>query len=459
MSEVEAMPFETTDILFWDPLLELIDEGRVIPVVGSDLLVGSSGSNLYRDMGVRLAARLGQQDLALPQGHELNEAACRHLARGGNLREIYPALKIVAGQILKDYPIPEVLLQLARIKPLKLFVTTTFDPLLTRALNQERAGGRPETQTIAYAPNDAKDLPREWKLHQVPAFVYQLLGTLSAEPSYVVTEEDVIEFFHALQSETRRPPILFDELKKQSLLVLGVRFNSWVARFFMRMSKGEPLSVHGTPNYLADSASTTDDLVVFLRTFSRGTKVYTGGGGVEFVRELYERWSARVPAGAEAEALSATSKQPGAVFLSYASEDRDVVEKIKNRLEAEGMDVFFDKDQLEGGDEWDKKLRRNIRHCSLFLPVISRNTLTREKRYFRIEWNDAIEIERMTPPGEAFLFPIVIDTTSPTEGNLPARFHELQSVSAPGGELSPELIARIKQLYRKHQLAVSAGTV
>ena len=80
--------------------------------------------------------------------------------------------------------------------------------------------------------------------------------------------------------------------------------------------------------------------------------------------------------------------------------------------------------------------RRNIRQCSLFVAIISRNTLTCEKRYFRVEWNYAIEIERMTPPGEAFLLPIVIDATPMTEENLPARFHEIQSLSAAGGEAS-----------------------
>jgi len=55
------------------------------------------------------------------------------------------------------------------------------------------------------------------------------------------------------------------------------------------------------------------------------------------------------------------------------------------------------------------------------------------------------------------VLPIVIDDTSATEQNLPARFHEVQSVSAPGGDTPPELVGRIKQLYRKHQLALSAG--
>jgi hypothetical protein len=456
MDDGAAKPLEMTDILFWDPLLELIEEGRVIPVVGRDLLVGANGNTLYAEVAARLAARLG-----LPfqpsSGDELNEVAYRHLAGGGSLRELYPTVKIVAGQVLKGFPIPEILRQLARIRPLKLFVSTTFDPLLAHALNQERATGRAETQTIAYAPNEVKDLPRDWKLDHVPGYVYHLLGALSAEPNYVVTQEDTIEFFCSLQSETRRPPLLFDELKKQSLLILGNRFGDWVSRFFMRMSKGEPLSVPGKPDYLADSASADDNLVLFLRLFSRGTKVYTSGNAVQFVEELYRRWSARSGDDDVAQQPPAGQKPPGAVFLSYASEDWKAAEKLKKLLEAEGMEVFFDKDRLEGGDEWEKKIRRNIRQCSLFVPLISRNALTRERRYFRVEWNDAIEIEKMTPPGEVFLLPIVIDDTEPQHESLPARFHQVQSVSALGGDATAELIARIKQLYRKHQLALSAG--
>lgn len=459
MLEVELKAGEAADFLFWDPLLELIDEGRVIPVIGCDLLTGNDGSNLYRELAARLALRLGQQNLTFPDGEELNEVAYRHLANGGQLREIYPALKIVAGQFLKEYPIPEVLLQLARIKPFKLFVSTTFDPLLIRALNQERACGRAETQSIAYAPNDPRDLPPDWKSGRGAGFVYQLLGTLSAEPAYVVTQEDIVEFVSALQSETRRPLVLFDELKRKSLLVLGDRFNGWVLRFFMRMTKGEPLSAPGKPDYLADNACRDDNLTIFLRTFSRGTKVYTGGNAVDFVGELYKRWSARSRENSGDNAPPEESKSPGAIFLSYASEDRDAVIKIKESLEAEGMNVYFDKASLEEGDEYDKKLHRAIHQCSLFLPIISRNTLKKEKRYFRIEWNEAIQIEKMTPFGEVFLLPIIIDDTRLDDENLPARFQDfhMKPTSAPGGNVSPEFVARVKQLYRTCQLEMSRG--
>ena len=45
-----------------------------------------------------------------------------------------------------------------------------------------------------------------------------------------------------------------------------------------------------------------------------------------------------------------------AVFLSYASQDAEVVQRIANVLRAAGVEVWFDKDELTGGDAWDAKI-------------------------------------------------------------------------------------------------------
>jgi hypothetical protein len=42
-----------------------------------------------------------------------------------------------------------------------------------------------------------------------------------------------------------------------------------------------------------------------------------------------------------------------------------------------GVEVWFDQAELRGGDEWDAKIRKQIRECALFVPVISANTQAR----------------------------------------------------------------------------------
>ena len=79
--------------------------------------------------------------------------------------------------ILRDanFAPPLALRQLAQITDFDLFVTTTFDPLLEQAINDERFGGAQSTEVIAYAPNRVADLPTERDRLQRPV-VYHLLG-------------------------------------------------------------------------------------------------------------------------------------------------------------------------------------------------------------------------------------------------------------------------------------------
>jgi hypothetical protein len=83
---------------------------------------------------------------------------------------------------------------------------------------------------------------------------------------------------------------------------------------------------------------------------------------------------------------SKPSTTPGAVFLSYASEDAAAAERIATALRAAGIEVWFDKSELRGGDAWDRQIRKQIRDCALFIPVISEKTQARLEGYFRLEW-------------------------------------------------------------------------
>jgi hypothetical protein len=394
----------------------------------------------------------------LPEGAELNEVACRFLAQSNQVEDIYPALKAVASKV-EALPVPEPLLQLADIRPLQLFVTTTFDSFMTRALNQKRFGGNTRTGVFAHSPSEVQDLPGDLKSLDFPV-VYHLLGKISSTPAYAVTQEDTVEFFYSLQSGTRQPPLLFDELNRQSLLILGSRFSGWLARFFMRMSKRQRLSVGGKSDYIVDAEVSSDgNQVLFLKNFSKATKVYRSGGVIEFVSELHRRWMERHPDSSiqARDSLSgvrtATEVEPGAVFLSYASGDSEAVEKLKAALEAAGVDVFFDREQLQPGNDWEAKLRRNIHQCSLFLPVISRQTLTPDRRFFRVEWNLALEEAQKASfsDEEAFLLPVVIDDTRIDDPAIPTKFRATQWKSVPSGQPTPDFITRVQQLYRKYQ--------
>jgi tetratricopeptide (TPR) repeat protein len=129
----------------------------------------------------------------------------------------------------------------------------------------------------------------------------------------------------------------------------------------------------------------------------------------------------------------------GAVFLSYASQDAEAAQRITDAMRAAGVEVWFDQSELRGGDAWDQNIRRQIRECALFVPVISANTNARAEGYFRLEWKLAVDRSHLMADDEPFLFPIAIDAVPEREARVPDRFREVQWMRL--GKDSPEAIA------------------
>ena len=135
-----------------------------------------------------------------------------------------------------------------------------------------------------------------------------------------------------------------------------------------------------------------------------------------------------------------------AVFLSYASQDAEAAQKICEALRAAGIEVFLDQSELRGGDTWDQKIRREIRDCELFVPVISVNTASRLEGYFRLEWKLAVDRSHLMAAEKPFLVPVVIDATQQSNAHVPDRFREVQWTRLPGGDTSRtfvELVCRL----------------
>ncbi len=135
-----------------------------------------------------------------------------------------------------------------------------------------------------------------------------------------------------------------------------------------------------------------------------------------------------------------------AVFLSYASQDAGIARRICDALRAVGLDVWFDQSALRGGDAWDASIRRQIKECALFVPIISANTQAREEGYFRREWNLAVSRTLDMADDKAFLLPVVIDATLDVGARVPEKFREVQWTHLPGGEAAAVFAERVQRL-------------
>jgi TolB-like protein/Tfp pilus assembly protein PilF len=139
-----------------------------------------------------------------------------------------------------------------------------------------------------------------------------------------------------------------------------------------------------------------------------------------------------------------------AVFISYASEDAEAAQRICEALSAAGIEVWFDKSELRGGDAWDQSIRKQIRTCALFLPIISHTTHDRREGYFRLEWKLAIDRCHLMDANLAFLLPVVIDDTRDDDERMPERFREVQWTRLPGGKTHPDFVEHVQRLLSRN---------
>ncbi len=134
------------------------------------------------------------------------------------------------------------------------------------------------------------------------------------------------------------------------------------------------------------------------------------------------------------------------IFLSYASQDAAAAARIGEALRAAGLEVWFDQSELRGGDAWDQLIRRRIRECRLFVPVISAHTQSRLEGYFRLEWRLAVERSHLMADGRTFIVPVTIDAIEERQAEVPEAFRAVQWTHLPGAVATPAFVSRVAHL-------------
>ena len=452
----------SNDLKQWSKLLQAIAKGVVIPIIGRDLLrieIDGRDQLLYEYLAAQLTAQLEvecEPSCSIDQVVAAYLNASRRNSRDDvNLKafEILNQLRDAKGQI----PVPESLCKLRAIEPLRLFVSTTVDSLLANAL------GSPVDHVFAYSPNSTLvDIPRDYSRspHRV---VFHLFGRISGIPDSALIDEETLEFIWKLHEESMsvRLANLFDELRTKRLLLIGNAHPDWLARFFVRLARRDRLySGNDAREFIADKVTVVDaHLRDFLENFSPQTKSFGVANPIEFVDQLAEKWDAfpgKPSAARSGVTVAPTATKPPAVFISYASQDREAVSRLQSSLDGAGLDVWFDKGRLESGDPWWPVIEQNIATCDVFVAVISANTNKREEGIFIREWNRALDrLRDMDKATARFIHPVIVDETA--EGAVIfSGFREFHYARAAGGQPQDDFIKTLTAIVRERRLKAAS---
>ncbi|HMH49985.1 MAG TPA: toll/interleukin-1 receptor domain-containing protein [Candidatus Acidoferrum sp.] len=454
----------------WDDLLDFIQDGKVVPILGHELLQADYQGRrvtLQRLLAERLAEREKLEVQWTPH-FELSDAVSAYLSDPrANLNNLYSRVAGFLRSMDPPFPIPDTLLRLADIRPFDLFVSVTFDSLMARALDQVRFAGNAVTREIEFSPNQSTAAQSDaLKMRPGDApIVFNLFGRAASKSDFALHDEDALEFIHRLVAGDVPPPEwLLSELRNHNLLILGVHLPDWLTRFVLRAATRERLRTAPRSYYIAgDSAPSGATLAAFLQRFKgRDIDIRVSDGPVEeFVAELHRRFKLRVPdtAGAPAGAPAADGAR-GSIFLSYLRDDLPAVERLYGALTSiSDSGVWFDKEVLTAGDQWEKKILPQIqREVRLFVAVISDKTAKLGEHYVFREWKEALERAKKIV-GRKFVIPIVVDADYQGDLGRYQRlldefpdFRDLHFGRAPGGNpeeaLRKTLIEEIRAMNR-----------
>ena len=402
----------------WKKLLDNIHSGGVVPIIGSRLLVGADGgSSLLGEVAQKLLENNdGPEDAPLTPFREVHDAAflLRDKLKGLDLyEEVQSAYDDVThpADASKAPAIPEPIRQLAQISDFRLYVTLTPDDFLVNSL-RKRCAAEEVIHSPKWPTAEWKDLPTDWRNTPGTAYVLYLFGKLRSTATYALHDEDILEYAHNIIARGSQVPTTFlSELQQQNLLLIGSNFPEWVTRFFLRACNRRRLSESDQRSWLIEPMGPEDNLTVFLTSYASESKILSQSPPVEFVNELYNRWKDKYGGTQVAPALSPQQQPPRAMFfISYSRCNIVQAQAMYDTLKGLGVsegDIWFDKQAIEPGQDYQRRILDGIDGCTYFLPLISREAVSREEGFVFKEWLKAsARLEKMN---RDFVVPVAVD--------------------------------------------------
>ena len=458
------------DDRFWNRLLKAIEEGQVVPVIGTQLLswqTQDKTQTLQQRVAARLLAFYGVDPatLQLTPQRELHEAVTR-VKTPDNLQDLYADIAdaLETERKLPSFKLPTAIEKLAAIASFRLLVTLTPDTLLALALRKRCA-----VNEIIHSPNlptsEAGDLAPDWLKKPGEVNVLYLFGKAKSTPVFAIHDEDTLEYAHNLLSRGSNVPLRFlGELQQRGLLFLGSPFPDWLSRFLLRLTNQTRLSDKKTRAWLVNDGQIQTELQQFLQGFSRETEIISELSPQAFVDELYSRWLVRnTPASDQPDNNTNPLPDPSRVafFISYSrATDLQAAEQLYQTLRDQGLaenEIWFDRTAIEPGGDFQKLIYDGIKHCRYFLPLLSCAADRFDEKFFYREWKAAIDRSQGIS-GREFVLPIILDEEYNPQGyaRVPQQWADtIDFGHAPGGSADARtrqhLTKLIRELRRREQ--------
>lgn len=432
----------------WNILLDAIDKERVVPIIGDEFYFikdESTGqeisvkSYLIRELSKKFGVTDENADFATI-ADTIEVVNFNNRRNAGIITDLYfeidsimRATRIRCRSNIQDF------LSIGRFP---LILTTSYVAGLEPALTVTFG----DLNVSVYDKTNRNDLDE--RLASNNPTLYYLFGKVSRiNRSYMVTEDDFLDYLHSWHNIETRPKIISKYLNGKFLLLLGCDYPNWLFRFFWHSIKNFSLtpSTIGMQGVVTRSTNNEDsELVRFLSRMQTG--IFENSN--TFIDEFLERWESRQVTDdgeGDGEGSGNIDNDDIDIFISYADEDREKAIDIATKLTKLGAKVWFDKTALVSSDHYDSIIEEKISKAKRFMPVISQTTMVPARRYYRKEWTLAINEEAFRY-GMPYFAPVVIDDSNINSDQIPKPFREAHTLNANTEDFETQLKKLIRSI-------------
>ena len=412
----------------WNELIDAVMDGKVIPVIGPDLLIDDeeenedNADNLHQQIINLLANAYGVQSNPKTFSQLVYDKDFLY-ETNSDKEAIYMLINQILTEAIKEDQLHpnSVLQKLLLLRKFPFVITTSFTPLVEMAM---RAAWPEKEVRVLQFRNDPDfdkavgkgDIESELDMEQPT--VYYMFGKHCDEKRYVVTDLDMMDFCRKwIAGGSNVPRVLTEVMKTRYLLVLGNNYSDWLFRFIW-------YSMRPTTDIMRSSLMVHDNFDPTLRDFLDRLQTFIEKDPQYVVTEIERRVTERL----EQQKKDNTGHQYDTdVFLSYSRRDKDVVEKVYQALSNAGLRVWYDNNDIPGGADWKQTFLKGVRNTRLFIPVLSNSVAKEymEPHEYRDEWTLAASMASKMG-GRDFIWPLAekgFDFYN-EENKLPKEFHE-----------------------------------
>lgn len=396
----------------WDKLLLCLKEERVVLVIGDGFLY-VNGTPLDEYLKKRIwdiakqhindSEDLNRMEVLCKNATsltEIHELCKSYLQNEDGICDPEGTIAEIIEQIDEDSYDTSMLEDLLRIGHFNVILSTSISNKF-RHVVEDYADDTNQTFIYDELGNELANI-EEWKNIENQILFINLMGCNFAAQgntlSQILTsEEDMIYFIHSWISANEHHPLFKSHLQNRFMLMLGCNVPSWAFRFIWYLIKNPSGKSSTDKDHIKYTVCTRSDTNADERAFAK--KLYADIMDIRetanFLNDLKKQWK-----DSKHFKEKIINHRPGRkrdVFISYASEDREIVEQhiipiLKRLRTTERITYWYDKRQIKAAREWDREIEEGVRTARIFLTLQTGNSLkvaNNPQRYLKQEWNIA----------------------------------------------------------------------